>query len=69
MTRLVKILKPLPAMPNNVEVTQKIVHTAHAIGISAQGELGVLGSLETYLAGEEDGSAAKGILGNKQLLT
>ena len=53
----------------NVEVTQKVVYMAHAIGVSVEGELGVLGSLETHLAGEEDGGGAKGVLGDEQLLT
>ena len=53
----------------NVDVTKKIVEFAHAIGVSVEGELGVLGSLETGLAGEEDGSGAEGILDHSQLLT
>lgn len=53
----------------NVEVTAKVVQIAHAIGVSVEGELGVLGSLETGLAAEEDGSGANGVLGQSQLLT
>ncbi len=53
----------------NVEVTKKVVEIAHAIGVSVEGELGVLGSLETGLAGEEDGSGAAGVLTHSQLLT
>ena len=53
----------------NVEVTKKTVEVAHAIGVSVEGELGVLGSLETGLAGEEDGSGATGVLSHNQLLT
>jgi fructose-bisphosphate aldolase class II len=53
----------------NVGVTKKIVEIAHAIGVSVEGELGVLGSLETGLAGDEDGSGAMGILTHAQLLT
>lgn len=53
----------------NVEVTKKVVEIAHAIGVSVEGELGVLGSLETGLAGEEDGSGAEGVLTHAQLLT
>jgi fructose-bisphosphate aldolase class II len=53
----------------NVEVTKKIVEIAHAIGVSVEGELGVLGSLETGLAGEEDGSGAVGMLSHDQMLT
>lgn len=53
----------------NVHVTRQIVEVAHAIGVSVEGELGVLGSLETGKAGEEDGSGAEGILSHEQLLT
>jgi len=53
----------------NVEVTRKVVEIAHAIGVSVEGELGVLGSLESGLAGEEDGSGATGVLTHAQLLT
>lgn len=53
----------------NVNVTKQIVEVAHAIGVSVEGELGVLGSLETGRAGDEDGSGAEGILSHEQLLT
>lgn len=53
----------------NVEATKKIVDLAHAIGVSVEGELGVLGSLETGKAGDEDGSGAEGLLSESQLLT
>jgi len=53
----------------NVEVTRKVVEFSHAIGVSVEGELGVLGSLETGLAGEEDGSGAVGLLSHDQMLT
>ncbi|HAF01031.1 MAG TPA: fructose-bisphosphate aldolase class II [Methylophilaceae bacterium] len=53
----------------NVEATRNIVDLAHAIGVSVEGELGVLGSLETGKAGDEDGSGAEGILNEAQLLT
>jgi len=53
----------------NVETTRNIVNLAHAIGVSVEGELGVLGSLETGKAGDEDGSGAAGILETSQLLT
>lgn len=53
----------------NVEVTRKVVEIAHAIGVSVEGELGVLGSLESGLAGEEDGAGASGVLTRSQLLT
>src|SRR5690348_6286918 len=40
----------------NVMVTRRVVDMAHAVGVSVEGELGCLGSLETGTAGEEDGS-------------
>jgi len=53
----------------NVEVTAKVVEMAHAGGVSVEGELGCLGSLETGQAGEEDGIGAEGTLSHDQLLT
>ncbi len=53
----------------NVDVTRRTVEMAHAGGVSVEGELGVLGSLETGEAGEEDGIGAVGKLSMDQLLT
>ena len=53
----------------NVDVTQRVVEMAHAVGVSVEGELGCLGSRESGLAGEEDGSGAEGTLSHEQLLT
>ena len=53
----------------NAEVTRKVVELAHACGVSVEGELGCLGSLETGMMGEEDGSGAEGVLDHSQLLT
>ncbi len=53
----------------NVDVTRRAVEMAHACGVSVEGELGCLGSLETGQAGEEDGVGAEGILSHDQLLT
>ena len=53
----------------NVEVTKKVVEIAHAGGVSVEGELGCLGSLETGEMGEEDGHGAEGKLSMDQLLT
>ncbi|ETR67115.1 MAG: Fructose-bisphosphate aldolase, partial [Candidatus Magnetoglobus multicellularis str. Araruama] len=53
----------------NVAVTKQVVEIAHAGGVSVEGELGCLGSLETGIAGEEDGSGAEGKLTQNQLLT
>ena len=44
----------------NVEVTRRTVEMAHACGVTVEGELGCLGSLETGEAGEEDGVGASG---------
>ncbi|AMX03621.1 class II fructose-bisphosphate aldolase [Microbulbifer thermotolerans] len=53
----------------NVDVTRRAVEMAHACGVSVEGELGCLGSLETGMAGEEDGVGAEGKLSHEQLLT
>ncbi|HSC10089.1 MAG TPA: ketose-bisphosphate aldolase, partial [Rhodanobacteraceae bacterium] len=53
----------------NVENTQFVTRMAHAIGVSVEGELGCLGSLETGTAGEEDGVGAEGKLDHAMLLT
>lgn len=53
----------------NVRVTRTVVDFAHACGVSVEGELGCLGSLETGTAGEEDGVGAEGVLDHSQLLT
>jgi fructose-bisphosphate aldolase class II len=53
----------------NVDVTRKVADIAHAVGVSVEGELGCLGSLESGMAGEEDGSGAEGRLSHDQLLT
>ena len=53
----------------NIHVTKQVVEAAHAVGVSVEGQLGVLGSLETGQAGEEDGGGAAGMLSEAQLLT
>jgi len=53
----------------NVDVTRRAVEMAHAVGVSVEGELGCLGSLETGQAGEEDGVGAEGTLDHSQMLT
>jgi fructose-bisphosphate aldolase class II len=53
----------------NVEVTKKVVALAHARGVSVEGELGVLGSLESGQGEAEDGHGAEGVLSHDQLLT
>jgi fructose-bisphosphate aldolase, class II len=53
----------------NVNITERVARMAHWVGASVEGELGVLGSLETGEAAEEDGSGAVGKLSMEQLLT
>lgn len=53
----------------NVKITSMAVQMAHACGVSVEGELGCLGSLESGMAAEEDGSGASGKLSKAMLLT
>ena len=53
----------------NVKVTRNVVDMAHWVGASVEGELGVLGSLETGMGDKEDGHGFEGKLGHDQLLT
>jgi len=53
----------------NVAVTLRVCEMAHPVGVSVEGELGCLGSLETGEAGEEDGVGAEGQLSHDQMLT
>src|SRR5271169_1597442 len=53
----------------NVQITQRVCEMAHAIGVSVEGELGCLGSLESGQAGEEDGVGAEGTLTHDMMLT
>jgi len=53
----------------NVNVTAEVVNVAHAIGVSVEGELGCLGSLETGMGDKEDGHGFEGKLTREQLLT
>jgi fructose-bisphosphate aldolase class II len=53
----------------NVAVTRRVVDMAHHCGVSVEGELGVLGSLETGMGEAEDGHGAEGKIDHSQLLT
>ncbi len=53
----------------NVQVSKHVVDIAHAIGVSVEGELGCLGSLESGMGEKEDGHGAEGKLSHDQLLT
>lgn len=53
----------------NADITRRVTEMAHACGVSVEGELGVLGSLETGMGDKEDGHGAEGKLSENQLLT
>ncbi len=53
----------------NVDVTRRVVQMAHSCGVSVEGELGVLGSLETGMGEAEDGHGFEGKLSHDELLT
>ncbi|MEI4487432.1 class II fructose-bisphosphate aldolase [Frigidibacter sp. MR17.14] len=53
----------------NRDITARVVEMAHACGVSVEGELGVLGSLESGMGDQEDGHGATGKLSEDQLLT
>jgi fructose-bisphosphate aldolase class II len=53
----------------NVAVTRKVVDMAHALGVSVEGELGCLGSLETMRGDKEDGHGTEATMTREQLLT
>jgi fructose-bisphosphate aldolase class II len=61
--------KSVASYEYNVEVTRKVVEFSHAIGVSVEAELGVLGSLETLQADKEDGHGAEGAMRREDLLT
>ena len=61
--------KTIASYDYNVEVTRQVVDMAHALGITVEGELGCLGSLETMKGDKEDGHGAEGTLTREQLLT
>ena len=66
---LMEDLKTPACYEYNVETTAKVVEMAHSCGVSVEGELGCLGSLETGTAGKEDGAGAEGVLTHDMLLT
>jgi fructose-bisphosphate aldolase class II len=66
---LMSDMKTPASFEYNVEVTSEVVKIAHAGGVTVEGELGCLGSLETGEMGEEDGHGAEGKLSMDQLLT
>ena len=61
--------KTVASYEYNVDVSRKVVEMAHAIGVTVEAELGVLGSLETMKGDKEDGHGAEGTMTREQLLT
>ena len=61
--------KSVASYDYNVEVTRQVVDMAHAVGVTVEGELGCLGSLETMKGDKEDGHGAEGTMTREQLLT
>jgi fructose-bisphosphate aldolase class II len=61
--------KTIASYAYNVAVTQEVVKMAHARGISVEGELGCLGSLETMRGDKEDGHGTEATMTHDQLLT
>lgn len=66
---LLEDMKTPSSFAYNVEATALVVKMAHACGVSVEGELGCLGSLESLTADKEDGSGAEGHLTREMLLT
>jgi fructose-bisphosphate aldolase class II len=61
--------KSIASYEYNVDVTQKVVAMAHARGVTVEGELGCLGSLETMQGDKEDGHGTDAVMTMDQLLT
>ena len=61
--------KSVASYEYNVDVSRKVVEFSHAIGVTVEAELGVLGSLETMKGDKEDGHGAEGTMTREQLLT
>jgi fructose-bisphosphate aldolase class II len=61
--------KSIASYDYNVDVTRKVVDMAHQLGVTVEGELGCLGSLETMKGDKEDGHGAEGTMTREMLLT
>jgi len=61
--------KTIASYEYNVDVTKRVVEMAHTVGVTVEGELGCLGSLETMKGDKEDGHGAEGKMTREQLLT
>ncbi len=66
---LMEDMKTPSSFEYNVSTTRRVVDMAHAVGVSVEGELGCLGSLESGMMGEEDGHGSDKQLSHDQLLT
>jgi fructose-bisphosphate aldolase class II len=61
--------KTIASFDYNVDVTRKVVDMAHALGVTVEGELGCLGSLETMRGDKEDGHGTEATMTREHLLT
>ena len=61
--------KTIASYDYNVEVTRKVVDMAHKVGVTVEGELGCLGSLETMQGDKEDGHGTDAVMTREQMLT
>lgn len=61
--------KSIASYDYNLGVTGRVVEVAHAIGVTVEGELGCLGSLETMRGDKEDGHGSESTMTREQLLT
>ncbi len=61
--------KTIASYEYNVDVTRQVVDMAHKLGVTVEGELGCLGSLETMKGDKEDGHGTDATMTREQLLT
>ncbi|HEX7387619.1 MAG TPA: class II fructose-bisphosphate aldolase [Castellaniella sp.] len=61
--------KTISSFDYNLDVTRQVVQMSHKLGVTVEGELGCLGSLETMKGDKEDGHGAEGTMTREQLLT
>jgi fructose-bisphosphate aldolase class II len=61
--------KTIASYEYNLDVTKQVVQMAHVRGITVEGELGCLGSLETMKGDKEDGHGTDATMTREQLLT
>jgi fructose-bisphosphate aldolase class II len=61
--------KTIASYDYNVDVTRQVVEMAHRQGVTVEGELGCLGSLETMRGDKEDGHGTDATMTREQLLT